>query len=93
MYYELMCQSGAEGFTLYDFGRSKNGRTAARSTSNPLGHAGRNLPYEMLLVKRKELPNLSPNNPKFSLAIQFWQRVPIPVARAIGPCLFAWSRS
>ena len=45
------------------------------------------LPYEMLLLGRKELPNVSPNNPRFNAAIELWKRVPMPLARAIGPFL------
>jgi hypothetical protein len=31
------------------------------------------------------LPELSPKNPKFDLAIRAWQRLPLPVATALGP--------
>jgi serine/alanine adding enzyme len=41
----------------------------------------------MLLVKGKELPHYSPNNPKFELALKLWQRVPMPIARVVGPRL------
>jgi hypothetical protein len=47
----------------------------------------RELPYEILLVKRKSLPNYSPANPKFSLAIQMWQKLPLGLTRIIGPWL------
>ena len=42
------------------------------------------LPYEMLLVKRHTMPDFSPNNPKFARAIQLWQRVPLPLCRELG---------
>ena len=45
----------------------------------------RELPYELILVNRKELPNFSPANPKFSLAIRAWQKVPLPITRVLGP--------
>ncbi|HNY40255.1 MAG TPA: hypothetical protein PKJ41_07665, partial [Bryobacteraceae bacterium] len=45
------------------------------------------LPYEILLVRRKQLPNFSPANPKFDLAIRAWRRLPLPVTRIIGPWL------
>jgi hypothetical protein len=45
------------------------------------------LPYEMLLVRRKEVPNFSPTNPKFQFAIRVWQHLPLPVTRMLGPSL------
>jgi hypothetical protein len=47
----------------------------------------RELPYEILLVRRKSLPNFSPANPKFSLAIRMWQKMPLWLTRAAGPWL------
>lgn len=87
MYYELMCQSGKRGFTLFDFGRSKNRNSGSLDFKAHWGMEVRPLPYEMLLVRRKELPHYSPNNPKFSTAIKLWQNMPLPLARAIGPFL------
>jgi FemAB-related protein (PEP-CTERM system-associated) len=85
MYYEQMCQQGQEGFNLFDFGRSKKSNSGSFDFKAHWGMQERTLPYEILLGRRKELPNYSPNNPKFSFAIQLWQRVPMPIARAIGP--------
>ena len=31
------------------------------------------------------LPEMSPNNPKYRLAIQAWQRLPVPVTKWLGP--------
>jgi FemAB-related protein (PEP-CTERM system-associated) len=87
MYYELMAQSGENGYALFDFGRSKKTNSGSFDFKAHWGMEERTLPYEMLLVKGKELPHLSPNNPKFSLAIKLWQRVPMPIARAVGPRL------
>jgi hypothetical protein len=47
----------------------------------------RELPYEMILVRRKDLPNFSPANPKFELAIQIWRRLPLFLTRLAGPRL------
>ena len=43
------------------------------------------LPYEILLVKRKELPNFGTSNSRFNLAIQIWQHLPLAVTRRLGP--------
>jgi hypothetical protein len=45
----------------------------------------RELPYEMLLVKRKSLPNFTPTNPAFSLPLKVWQKLPLGITRRLGP--------
>ena len=44
----------------------------------------RALPYEIILINRKEPPNFSPANPRFHLAIKIWQKLPLPLTRVIG---------
>ena len=43
------------------------------------------LHWEYHLATDRELPNLSPANPKFQRAIAFWQMLPISLTRAVGP--------
>lgn len=87
MYYDLMRLGGQTGFQLFDFGRSKREGSGSFDFKAHWGMTERPLPYEILLVRRKELPHYSPNNPKFQFAIRAWQRVPMPVARTVGPFL------
>lgn len=87
MYYDLMRLGGKNGFHLFDFGRSKREGSGSFDFKAHWGMTERVLPYEILLVRRKELPHFSPNNPKFQFAIRAWQNVPMPVARSVGPLL------
>ena len=43
------------------------------------------LHWEYHLATERELPNVSPANPKFRRAIAFWQKLPISLTRAVGP--------
>jgi FemAB-related protein (PEP-CTERM system-associated) len=86
MYYDLMCQAGAGGCKVFDFGRSKKDSGSFDFKAH-WGMQIRDLPYEIILVRQKELPNFSPNNPRFQWAIKAWQRVPLPITRAVGPFL------
>jgi FemAB-related protein (PEP-CTERM system-associated) len=86
MYYDLMRWGGQNGFRLFDFGRSKRVKGSYDFKSH-WGMVERELPYEVHLIKGKELPNLSPANPAFRLPILMWQRLPLAVARAVGPFL------
>ncbi len=86
MYFGLMREARARGLRRFDFGRSKLG-SGAHLFKSHWGMEERELPYEVLLVKRRELPNFSPANPKFDLAIRLWRRLPLPLTRIIGPWL------
>lgn len=86
MYYALMCEARKRGLDHFDFGRSKTG-TGAYLFKSHWGMDERPLPYEILLVKRKNMPNFSPANPKFDLAIRIWRNIPLPLTRIIGPWL------
>lgn len=85
MYWDHLLWARRNGY-VFDFGRSKKD-TGVFEFKRHWGATMRELPYEMLLVKRKELPNFSPTNPKFQLAIRVWQRLPLPVTRMLGPQL------
>jgi FemAB-related protein (PEP-CTERM system-associated) len=86
MYYDLMRWGGRNGYSIFDFGRSKKVKGSYDFKSH-WGMMERELPYEVMLVKRKKLPNYSPANPVFRLPILCWQRLPLAVTRALGPRL------
>jgi hypothetical protein len=77
---------GRNGFRSFDFGRSKM-ETGSFDFKAHWGMETRPLPYEMLLVKRTNLPDFTPKNPRFQFAIKAWQRLPLPVTRILGPAL------
>ncbi len=86
MYYQLMCLAKAKGYTKFDFGRSKQGSGSYNYKKN-WGMEEEQLHYRIALVKSKEMPNLSPNNPKYRYFISLWQKLPLSVSRLIGPYL------
>lgn len=89
MYFDLMRWGSQNGYRTFDFGRSRID-TGSYHFKARWGMQMRELPYEMILVRRKELPNFSPGNPKFQAAIRLWQRMPLPVTRAVGPWFIKW---
>jgi len=86
MYFDLMAWGGQNGFRFFDFGRSKI-ETGAFEFKAHWGMETRQLPYEMLLVKRKNLPDFTPKNPRFQMVIRAWQKMPLPLTRLLGPAL------
>jgi FemAB-related protein (PEP-CTERM system-associated) len=86
MYYDLMCRAGAAGCTSFDFGRSKVG-SGAYSFKKNFGFEPRPLHYEFWLPEGREMPDASPNNPKYRLMIAAWSRLPLAVANRLGPLI------
>ncbi len=86
MYFDFLRSAASAGCTEFDFGRSKKD-TGTFEFKRHWGALCRELPYEILLVQRKDLPNFSPKNPKFDLAIKAWQRLPLSVTNLLGPRL------
>lgn len=84
MYWNLMQASAAKGCRLFDFGRSKRG-TGAFDFKKNWGFTAQPLPYEYRLVASPELPDVNPLNPKYQLFIKLWQKLPLPLANALGP--------
>jgi FemAB-related protein (PEP-CTERM system-associated) len=88
MYFDHIMWAGRNGITQFDFGRSKVG-SGPFEFKKHWGATMRPLPYEVMLVKRRELPNFSQTNPKFDMAVRVWQKMPLAFTRLVGPSLVA----
>ena len=86
MYWELMKYGCENGFTMFDFGRSKK-NTGAYNFKKNWGFEATELDYNFYLVKQERMPNVSPVNPKYSLMINTWKRLPLVVSNWLGPML------
>jgi FemAB-related protein (PEP-CTERM system-associated) len=86
MYFDLLRWAGANGCTTFEFGRSKK-ETGNFEFKRHWGTTIRELPYEICLVERNEMPDFTPKNPRFQLALQLWRRLPLSVTRLVGPRL------
>ncbi len=86
MYWELMRLSVAQGIKVFDFGRSKDGAGSYRFKKH-WGFTPEPLHYRFHLINAKSMPDLSPVNPKYQMAIKTWQKLPLPVTHMIGPII------
>lgn len=84
MYWELMRRSCERGLKWFDYGRSKVG-TGPYSFKKNWGFEPEPLEYEYYLVKAKEIPNVSPTNPKYAMFINSWKKLPFWATKIIGP--------
>ncbi len=86
MYFDHLRWAGENGYETFDFGRCKRG-TGVFEFKRHWNTVMRELPYEIALVKRKQLPNFSPANPRFGVAIKLWRQLPLSITRLAGPKL------
>ncbi len=86
MYWSLIKYGCENGYKFFDFGRSKKG-TGSFDFKKRWGQVMTDLPYQYALVRQKTLPDTSPLNPKFSLSIRIWRKLPLPIANTFGPII------
>jgi FemAB-related protein (PEP-CTERM system-associated) len=86
LYLAIMRWGRENGFQTFDFGRSKRG-TGAWQFKARWGMDEVPLAYQYHLVRAKELPNVSPANPRYAAFIAAWKRLPLPLALLLGPSI------
>jgi FemAB-related protein (PEP-CTERM system-associated) len=83
-YWELMRRACERGYRVFDYGRSKQG-TGSFDFKKNWGFEPAPLHYEYRLFRGQEIPQNNPANPKYKAFIAMWQRLPLPLANALGP--------
>jgi FemAB-related protein (PEP-CTERM system-associated) len=86
MYGMLIRYAAENGYRTYDFGRSKKG-TGSFAFKKRWGMTMCELPYQYALIRTRSMPDTSPLNPRFSLGIEAWRRLPLSVTRLVGPVI------
>lgn len=85
LYWEAMRMAIDEGYRTFDFGRSTADSPTYRfkeqwgSRATPL--------HWYYLGSKGDIPDVSPTNPRFHLAVRAWKTLPIPIANRIGPVI------
>jgi FemAB-related protein (PEP-CTERM system-associated) len=86
MYWRLLTYGMEQGLRVFDFGRSKRG-SGSYDFKRHWGFEPTPLHYQYQLVRQRTVPDWSPRNPKFSLAIQCWKRMPLWLSQRLGPAI------
>jgi FemAB-related protein (PEP-CTERM system-associated) len=84
LYWHAIESAVADGCHVFDFGRSTPNEGTYKFKEQ-WGAAPVALNWEYCLLQGGDLPDQSPKNPKFQMAIQAWKRLPLWVANAVGP--------
>ncbi len=86
MYYALMNHARQRGCSHFDFGRSKTGTGAAAYKKN-WGFEPQPLSYAKLSLDGQPPRSINPLDPKYSLQVQLWQKLPLAIANRLGPLI------
>jgi len=89
LYWTILSEAIRRGYKTFSFGRSSLDSGTYAFKKN-WGAAPVPLAYHYLLAAGQALPELKPDNPKFARVIAAWQRLPVPVARVVGPQVVRW---
>lgn len=84
MYWHVMRRAVDKGYSVFDFGRSKEG-TGPYSFKKNWGFAPEPIVHEFFLKEGTQMPDLNPLNPKYAAMVAVWKKLPLPVANFIGP--------
>jgi FemAB-related protein (PEP-CTERM system-associated) len=84
LYWHMLRFGVERGLTTFDFGRSSPD-SGTFQFKRQWGAEPTPLVWEYWTAGGRPLPQLNPANPKFSMAIRAWQRLPVPLATALGP--------
>jgi FemAB-related protein (PEP-CTERM system-associated) len=86
VYWEMLRFAIERRMSHFDFGRS----TPNEGTfyfKRQWGAEPHSLVWEYWLAPECSLPDLSPKNPRFSLATSTWRKLPVSLTRLVGPAL------
>ena len=84
MYWKLMDYGRERGYKWFDFGRSKEGTGSYRFKKH-WGFEPKQLAYQYILNTAEDLPDKSPNNPKYQRKIALWRKMPLWMTKVAGP--------
>ena len=84
LYWNLFCFAARQGYRLFDFGRSTVG-SGTHSFKLQWGAETIPLHWNYWLPNGGILPEINPQNPKYELAIRAWRKMPLSLARLLGP--------
>ena len=86
LYWQILSHAIETGCTSFDFGRSTIDEGTYRFKKQWKSEPQQCYWYHWV-PEGGELPNLSPSNAKFDLAIKMWKKLPLPIANTLGPFL------
>ncbi len=86
LYWTMLAHAAEAGAPRFDFGRSTRG-SGTYQFKREWGAQEVPLYWHYLLPEGRELPQLRPDSRKYRLLVSCWKRLPVALARLLGPRL------
>ena len=86
LYWDAIQFAQSTGAATFDMGRSTPNEGTFKFKAQ-WGAQPVPLHWEYELVSERDMPNVSPANPKFQLAIAVWQKLPLALTMRVGPMI------
>ena len=86
LYWDAIQYAASSGASVFDMGRSTPNEGTFKFKAQ-WGAQPVPLHWEYQLLAERDMPNVSPANPKFQLAIALWQRLPLALTKTVGPLI------
>jgi serine/alanine adding enzyme len=86
LYWSVLKFATERGYRMFDFGRSSPESGPLRFKAQ-WGAAPVPLNWHYWISNGGPLPDLSPQNARYQIAVRLWRRLPVAVTRVIGPCI------
>jgi FemAB-related protein (PEP-CTERM system-associated) len=84
LYWTCLSFACERGYSIFDFGRSTAGESTYRFKEQ-WGAKPVQLHWHYWLRNSGDMPDITPRNPKYKLAVEIWQKLPVTVTRLLGP--------
>jgi serine/alanine adding enzyme len=84
LYWTVLQFACEKGFTVFDFGRSTTGGGTYKFKEQ-WGATPYPMRWYYWLRDDATLPEITPRNPKYRMAIELWKKMPVPITRFLGP--------
>jgi FemAB-related protein (PEP-CTERM system-associated) len=84
LYWSCLEFACGNGFRVFDFGRSTPEESTCRFKEQ-WGAKPSPMPWSYWIQAGGKMPDLSPRNRKYRLAIEAWKRLPLSVTKLLGP--------
>lgn len=84
LYWTCLSFACEQGYSVFDFGRSTFGESTYKFKEQ-WGAKPVQLYWHYWLRRGGEIPDITPGNPKYKLAIECWKKLPVSITRILGP--------
>lgn len=90
MFLKLMQYAIKKGLRIFDFNRTRRDNSGPFNFKRHMGFEPVDLNYQVSLSVGEKIPNLSPSNKRYKMAIKVWKKLPLWITKPAGQRISKW---